>query len=129
MRKTQQGLGERGGQRAHEEHGAEHQDEAKDLWDQEGPVRGGGGVDDVGKATLAIAPDKFASVVDGDQDNDETEGALQQFDHAQGGGQEGGPVLLQAQEDTAEGIDEPQNDEDAKGRAVKDLARLKAGPV
>ena len=129
MRKTQQGLGERGGQRAHEEHGAEHQDEAKDLWDQEGPVRGGGGVDDVGKATLAIAPDKFASVVDGHQDDHETEGALQQFDHAQGDGQENGPVLLQAQEDAAQGIDEPQHDENAKGWAVKDLAGLKAGPV
>ena len=129
MRKSQQDLGEHGGQGAHEEHGAEHHDEPKDLWDQEGPVRGGGGVDNVGKAPLAIAPDKFASVVDGHQDDDETEGALQHFDHAQGGGQEGGPVLLQAQEDAAQGIDEPQHDENAKGWAVKDLAGLKAGPV
>ena len=129
MWKTQQDLGERGGQGAHKEHGAEHHDEAKDLWDQEGPVRGGGGVDDVGKAPFPVAPDKFACIVDGDQDDDEAEGALQHFDHAQGGGQEDGPVLLQAQENAAQGINEAQHDEDAKGRAVKDLAGLEAGPM
>src|SRR5690606_13807112 len=65
------------GSDADQQGGDQYQRDREGLGHDEGPVRHGGGVDDLVRATLAFAPDQLAGVIDGDDDRDQAERSLE----------------------------------------------------
>ena len=117
-------LGDEGEADADPQHDREHRADHQHLGDDEGPVRGRGGVDDLLGLAVAFAPDQFAGVVDADDERHEGEAAGEHLDHRAGDRIEGDPVDAVEEEQRPAGVEQAQHQQHQEGRALEHQAEV-----
>ncbi len=105
----------------------QHKGDRKGLGEHEGPVRDGGGLDDLVGASVALAPHQLPRIVDGDDDREEDEGARDLLDHQPRGRVHGRAVDLAAEPDVREAEDQAKRQEDHKAGAQHHLGDVEPG--
>ncbi len=120
-------LHQQAGQHADQQCGDQHQDDGQGLGDDEGPVGDGRGLDDFVGSPLALAPDQLARVVDGDDDREDGESAVELLDHHPRHRVHAGPVELVDQPEVGAAVDQAQHQDDDETGAEQDLADVQAG--
>ncbi|MND74188.1 hypothetical protein D3C80_657760 [compost metagenome] len=79
------------------------------------------------RAPLAVTPDQFAGVVDGDDDDDQAEGAAQRLDHHPRHGKDRRAVKLTGEQQGHDAEGEAQGQQNEIGRALEHGLHLEAG--
>ncbi|MNQ89103.1 hypothetical protein D3C85_1044000 [compost metagenome] len=115
--------GQRGGQQGRDQ----HQDQGQGLGQQEGPVGRRRGIDDLMRAPLAVAPDQFARIIDGDDQDDQAERTAQGLDHHARHQQDRRAVDLASEQQGRDAEGEAQGQHDEIGRALEHRLHLEAG--
>ena len=115
------------GDHADDQDRGQDQDQGQGLGQQEGPVGGRRGVDQLVDLAVAVAPDQLAGIVDGHDHRDEAERALKRGDHHARHQIDRGAVDLARDHQDGDGEGQAHQHQDDIGRALEHKGHLEAG--
>ena len=106
----------------------QHAGHCQRLGHQIGPVGQRGRIDDFVHLAVAIAPDQFAGIIDGDDHGDDAEGAAQRVDERKGQRPGRGAIDFIGKEQPAAGVEQPDEQQHEKRRAFEHLRHFETRP-
>ena len=91
-----------------------------------GPVRQGGRIDDLVHLAVAVPPNQFAGIIDGDDERDDRKGSLQHTDQGKGDREQRCAVYFARRQQSGTDIEQTDQHQDEKGRAAKNHPHFQA---